>query len=241
MIDLLHITILYENHSHPSRTDLEKGHGFTALIEFEGKKVLFDTGWNGSALLRNCTALDISLKHLDAVFLSHAHWDHIGGLPQVLEVAADPVIYYPDVFSKVQPTEWEKMLLKPKIYRIKSFTSLGELSANAATTGCVAVHQYLGEQALLLRYNEQNDGILMVGCLHPGLKPFLEAARSFCTVTHLIGGIHGFKDVDYLKKSSIRHLYAGHCTQHPTLFENLPYLEFSPLHVGMEIDIQPAK
>lgn len=235
---MLKITILYENHAHPTRTDLEDGFCFSTLVEFEGKTILFDVGWNGNALLRNCKALGVSLKSLDAIFLSHAHWDHIGGIPQVLEVAENPIIYYPDVFSKVQPKEWAKMVLTPNIHRIKSFETLDDLSSDIATTGCITVHDYLGEHAMLLRYNEVNDGILIVGCLHPGLKPFLEAAASFCNVTHVIGGIHGFKDVEFLKNSSIRHLFVGHCTQHPDLFENLPNIEFSLLHVGKKIEIK---
>ncbi|UYP47581.1 7,8-dihydropterin-6-methyl-4-(beta-D-ribofuranosyl)-aminobenzene-5'-phosphate synthase [Candidatus Lokiarchaeum ossiferum] len=231
------ITILYENNPHPKNSVLENGHGFAALIKFEGKTILFDAGWNGSALLRNCETLGISLKSLDAIFLSHAHWDHIGGMPQVLEVADNPIIYYPDVFSKVQPKEWAIMVLTPNIHRIKSFETLNDLSSNIATTGCIAVHDYLGEQAILLRYNDVKDGILIVGCLHPGLKPFLEAAASFCNVTHVIGGIHGFNDVEFLNSSSIRHLHVGHCTQYSQLFENLPNITLSQLYVGKKIKI----
>jgi len=51
---MLKITILYENHKNPNNDlFLEIAHGFSAYIEFEGKKILFDTGWHGSILLNN--------------------------------------------------------------------------------------------------------------------------------------------------------------------------------------------
>ena len=95
---MLKITVLYENHKNPTNKSLEIGHGFSAYLEFEGKKILFDTGWHGSILLNNCKILNISLKDLDAIIISHAHWDHMGGLTHVLEVTDNPDIYIPDAF-----------------------------------------------------------------------------------------------------------------------------------------------
>lgn len=53
-------------------------HGLSVLVEFEGKRILFDCGQSG-LFLENATALGLDLKGLDAVVLSHSHYDHAAG------------------------------------------------------------------------------------------------------------------------------------------------------------------
>ncbi|MFD2233185.1 MBL fold metallo-hydrolase [Phaeospirillum tilakii] len=67
-------------------------HGFAAWIEAGGRRLLLDSG-AGGALVANAAALGIDLAAAEAVVLSHGHYDHSGGLPQVLAVAADAVLY----------------------------------------------------------------------------------------------------------------------------------------------------
>lgn len=54
-------------------------HGFSAWIEVDGKKILFDTGQTGD-FAKNADAMGIDLSEADAVILSHGHYDHTGGL-----------------------------------------------------------------------------------------------------------------------------------------------------------------
>ncbi|MEN2280897.1 MBL fold metallo-hydrolase [Algoriphagus sp. SE2] len=54
--------------------------GYSALIEVDGKKILFDTGSRPETVLQNAQELGIDLSDVEDVFLSHNHWDHIGGL-----------------------------------------------------------------------------------------------------------------------------------------------------------------
>lgn len=63
---------------------LEAEHGFAALIEHRGFRLLFDTGASG-AVIRNAVRLGIDLARIDAVLLSHGHCDHTGGLDAVLD------------------------------------------------------------------------------------------------------------------------------------------------------------
>jgi 7,8-dihydropterin-6-yl-methyl-4-(beta-D-ribofuranosyl)aminobenzene 5'-phosphate synthase len=60
-------------------------HGVAFLIEAQGKRVLFDTGQSGTVLLRNLELLGVGPKTIDAVALSHAHYDHSGGLEALLK------------------------------------------------------------------------------------------------------------------------------------------------------------
>jgi 7,8-dihydropterin-6-yl-methyl-4-(beta-D-ribofuranosyl)aminobenzene 5'-phosphate synthase len=53
--------------------------GFAALVEADGKKILFDTGAKTDVVQKNLRTLDLSLADVPDVVLSHWHWDHIGG------------------------------------------------------------------------------------------------------------------------------------------------------------------
>ncbi len=62
----------------------ESEHGFAALVERNGERVLFDTG-PSPLLLENARRLGLDLRGLQAIVLSHGHYDHTGGLEAVLE------------------------------------------------------------------------------------------------------------------------------------------------------------
>ena len=87
------VTILYEAFGKPSR--LKKDWGYSALIEYGGKKILFDTGNNADWLKHNVEALGITLQDLDFVVLSHRHGDHTSGLSYLLSVNPEVAIYTP--------------------------------------------------------------------------------------------------------------------------------------------------
>jgi len=68
-------------------------HGLAFLIESDGARVLFDTGASGTVLLHNLEAQKIALDSIVGVVLSHAHPDHTGGLPALLEHVPDLPVY----------------------------------------------------------------------------------------------------------------------------------------------------
>ena len=70
------ITIISDNYVDGACLVAE--HGFSCLIESNGKKILFDTG-QGNALLNNMKHLSIK-KNIDLLVFSHGHYDHTGGL-----------------------------------------------------------------------------------------------------------------------------------------------------------------
>ena len=96
-------TILCENTvGHPFRVIGE--HGFACYIETGRGRYLFDTG-QGFGILQNAQALGADLAAVDAVMISHGHYDHVGGLPDVLrargpvDVHAHPEIFIPRYWS----------------------------------------------------------------------------------------------------------------------------------------------
>jgi 7,8-dihydropterin-6-yl-methyl-4-(beta-D-ribofuranosyl)aminobenzene 5'-phosphate synthase len=54
--------------------------GFSALVEVDGKRVLFDTGGRPETVLNNARELGVDLSNVEDVILSHHHWDHVTGL-----------------------------------------------------------------------------------------------------------------------------------------------------------------
>lgn len=54
--------------------------GYSALVEVDGHKFLFDTGANPDVVLKNAKSLSIDLSEVEDVVISHNHDDHTGGL-----------------------------------------------------------------------------------------------------------------------------------------------------------------
>ncbi len=75
-------------------------HGFACFVETEKGNYLFDTG-QGFAITQNALALRKDLTSIQAVMISHGHYDHTGGLPAVLKIrGAVDVFGHPDMFHE---------------------------------------------------------------------------------------------------------------------------------------------
>ena len=73
-------------------------HGFSAFIETESSNYLFDTG-SGHSVVANSLVLNKDLRTIKKIFLSHGHYDHTGGLPEVLKLKGNVDVHvHPDVF-----------------------------------------------------------------------------------------------------------------------------------------------
>jgi len=91
------ITVLADNTVYAEGLAAE--HGFAAYVERDGRAFLFDTG-QSSLFMRNAGTLGVDLSSVEAVVLSHGHYDHTGGLPAVLErMPAVPVVAHEDAFK----------------------------------------------------------------------------------------------------------------------------------------------
>ena len=73
-------------------------HGFSAFIETDKGNYLFDTG-SGRSIVGNSLTLNKDLKSIRKIFLSHGHYDHTGGLPEVLKLNGKVDVHaHPHVF-----------------------------------------------------------------------------------------------------------------------------------------------
>ncbi len=60
----------------------------TAQVDGKRRKLLFDAGPEGPIFVRNCRNLGVTLDDVEAVAISHGHWDHMGALTAALDEIA---------------------------------------------------------------------------------------------------------------------------------------------------------
>jgi 7,8-dihydropterin-6-yl-methyl-4-(beta-D-ribofuranosyl)aminobenzene 5'-phosphate synthase len=91
------ITTICENTVPTSMFQLGE-HGLSMLIEVGEDKILFDTGQTNT-LIHNARFLGIDLTKINKVVLSHGHFDHTGGLLELLKINKNFQIFaHPDIF-----------------------------------------------------------------------------------------------------------------------------------------------
>jgi 7,8-dihydropterin-6-yl-methyl-4-(beta-D-ribofuranosyl)aminobenzene 5'-phosphate synthase len=98
---MMNVTCVVDNAARHG-SQLLSEHGVAFVIETETGRALFDTGQSGTVLLHNMQALQIDPRQIDALAISHAHYDHTGGLPALLERARPglPLYAHPDLFRE---------------------------------------------------------------------------------------------------------------------------------------------
>jgi 7,8-dihydropterin-6-yl-methyl-4-(beta-D-ribofuranosyl)aminobenzene 5'-phosphate synthase len=209
------VTILYD--AFGDRPDLTRDWGFAALIEYGGKRVLFDTGNNADIFGRNVRALKLDLRTIDFVVVSHRHGDHTAGLNYLLQINPKVKIYAPKegfgVFGAALPgTFFRSDTTLPPRMRYFNGSPPGELrfgtawpaanfswidSTTEITPGFVVLSTVsktpgtLELRELSLAVRTPQGLVLLVGCSHPGIETILQASRSVGDHVHLIlGGLH---------------------------------------------------
>lgn len=196
--------------------------GYAALVEVDGRRILFDTGAKSDTVLRNAASLQIDLSTIEDVVLSHNHDDHTGGL---LTLRRTLMTRNPAALSRIhvatgffQP--WARR--QPSILtdraavaatgaRFVEHAGPVELAPGVWLTGPVPRHtgernfdpnlRALGapaddvpeDQALMI---ETVDGtVIVTGCGHAGIVNLINQAHAMKLPGHVstvIGGLHLF-------------------------------------------------
>jgi 7,8-dihydropterin-6-yl-methyl-4-(beta-D-ribofuranosyl)aminobenzene 5'-phosphate synthase len=209
------ITVLYEAFGQDSA--LQRDWGYAALVEYGGKRILFDTGNNPDIFAHNVKAKGIDLSKLDFVVMSHRHGDHMGGLTYLLRVNPKVTIYAPregfGVYGADLPSSFYRKDLSlppeqryfngmpPEIMRFgsawpsanfKLVDKNTELAPNIHLVTLVSDKPGTLELRELSLVIDTPEGlVIVVGCSHPGIDKIVESATAINPRIHLIaGGFH---------------------------------------------------
>nr|MDA3780630.1 MBL fold metallo-hydrolase [Bacteroidales bacterium] len=223
-------------------------HGLSYFIEFDNKKILFDTG-HSDIFLKNAKLLKINLYEVETLVLSHGHWDHGNGLKYIEN---KKLICHPDSFMKryrkndnsyigldLSYDELKKkfeIIVSRKAYKIsENMFFLGEIprlnSFEAQTTSFInekGNDDFVPDDSAIV-INSPKGLIIVTGCGHAGICNTIEYAKNITgnnNVYAVIGGFHlkkadivTKKVIEYFKKEKIEKIYPSHCNELTALAE----------------------
>lgn len=194
-------------------------HGISFLIEYRGKKLLFDTGQSEKPVLYNMGLLGLDPREIDYVFLSHCHYDHTGGLLGILKATEKqvPVIAHPTIFRRhfiIKPylrdvgvpfrrEDVGGLFLTAEPFQIvKNLYSTGEIreredferasiSVYTLRNGSIARDELLDDMSIAVKTSR---GLVIVsGCSHAGIVSIIKRAIKITgesEIRAVIGGFH---------------------------------------------------
>jgi 7,8-dihydropterin-6-yl-methyl-4-(beta-D-ribofuranosyl)aminobenzene 5'-phosphate synthase len=209
------ITILYD--AFGKESGMQEDWGYAALVEYGGRRILFDTGNNPGILEKNAKAKHIDLRTLDLVVMSHRHGDHMGGLAYLLRVNPKVRIYAPKegfgIYGGDLPgTFYRKDVSLAPEQRYYDGTPPEVMHFGSAWPGAnfelvdknieiaPKVHLIalvsdkpgtLELRELSLAIDTPEGMLIVVGCSHPGVDKIVTAAATINPRIHVIaGGLH---------------------------------------------------
>jgi 7,8-dihydropterin-6-yl-methyl-4-(beta-D-ribofuranosyl)aminobenzene 5'-phosphate synthase len=210
------ITVLYDAFGQTST--MTKDWGFSALVEYGGKRILFDTGNNADIFAHNVEAKGVDLQRLDFAVVSHRHGDHTSGLNHLLKINPAVKIYAPQenfgVFGAALPgTFYRRNESLPRDMRYfdgsapdtlrfgspwpqGNFTWVTKTTEVAPGFHLILLNGSWGAdlevKEISLAIDTPDGIVLIVGCSHPTIEKIVEAARAAIDKPiHLVlGGTH---------------------------------------------------
>ena len=181
-------------------------HAVSYLIQTNGKNILFDTGQEGAPILHNMSLLSINPGNIDFIFLSHCHYDHTGGLLDILKSIGKkvPLIAHPKLFrrnfvlknglreigipfKKAEIEAYANLyFIKDSVEFVKKVYSTGEIRERMKFEDTGLEAYTLNEEGKLTKDNMEDDmslyietpeGLVVVsGCSHAGIASIVKHA-----------------------------------------------------------------
>lgn len=210
------IKMIYNNTGECS--GLENAWGLSIWIENEDGVILFDTGGDPKVLLNNMKHLGLGLNKVDRIMISHDHWDHHGGLAEVLKHTRKGMdLYVPiqdaEKFTKDYPSANVIGIDEPKKIHKNTWSS-GSLNF---TGGGYSIDEH---SVVLLN---ENSLVILNGCSHPGIVNIVDKVKSTHADKKILlvaGGFHMMrtpaknvrKISQELKDLGVEKIAPSHCT-----------------------------
>lgn len=194
------------------RDNILAQHGISMLIHYNWKKYLFDCGQIKEWLLYNMKSMNIDIKRIDWIIISHDHQDHCGSLPGIISKFKKQAIYItPDFQTK-------KYSYKNFVY-IKKAT---EIEKNMFLIWPLSSKNNCQEQSIAIDLWKKWL-VIIVGCSHPWIKNIVSAAQKTTgnkKIMWIIWGLHFIemsnkeinKQITYLSSLKTQWIIPGHCT-----------------------------
>ena len=211
------ITILSDN---IADSNLESEHGFSLLLQTPNGSLLFDAGQD-RVLFHNAQKLDIDLRRIDKFVLSHGHYDHCGGIAELLRInPALKVFMHPGATVKrysCHPDKPVKEISMPEDIRKKlalhpavfPITAPVEILAKVWATGEVPRRKSFEDTGgpffldveketpdpiiddLSLWVETPSGLVILLGCCHSGLVNTVEHIQKVSGANKIAGIIGG--------------------------------------------------
>lgn len=185
---------------------LTAGHGLSFLVETERTKILFDCS-AGSAARENAAKMNADPTEADYVVLSHSHYDHAGGYPDmVAHGVRAPLITGPEFFEEKYAREGEKYVylgcgfgenflvengishrvcrgfetLEKGCYAVggfKRFYDFEKAPARFVRRTAAGMIEDDFPDEICLVLESEKGLVMIVGCSHPGILNMIESVR----------------------------------------------------------------
>jgi 7,8-dihydropterin-6-yl-methyl-4-(beta-D-ribofuranosyl)aminobenzene 5'-phosphate synthase len=233
LADELCLTVLIEDSvetDDESKRRLIAKHGLSILVEAKVNEakvcVLMDTGPSAEALLSNVDVIGVNLRKIDAIMLSHGHYDHTDGLIGVLQSMGKrvPVLAHPKVFnpkfvvkpklrftgsaftlSTVENAGGVPLLASNPVKVADGITTTGEIQRTTTyekASGFLTVEDgRFKEDSIIgdqaLVVNLKNKGLVVItGCAHAGVVNTVRHARKIMKTERVYAVLGGFHLID---------------------------------------------
>lgn len=238
MIDAAHIQILIDDNTNPQQPRLQAKHGLSffikAQIQNETIQILLDTGPTPRLIIENAKHLNVDLTTINAIILSHGHYDHVGGLASVMSQVSSsiPIIAHPNAFhpkfayrpylksigAPFSPTVLETnngVLLQTcnPVSIIKGITTTGEIERTTRYEKVTEfytiqdnflISDHMIDDQSLILHLKGRGLVILSGCAHAGIINTIRHAQQLMKADKIYAVIGGF----HLKNASSQRISA---------------------------------